>query len=134
MEGYDGDIHHIMPAMGTLLLANRKEPRRIHLYKLEFFDQEIGRLAQDSGFHELVDLYQQVPFRKSPCKCVIQNLTTRAARALLYPSRREVSLESKEESEPGMDSASNTSNNRFLKALCRIYYQIFFALDKFPSV
>ena len=133
MERFDGDIYHIMPAIGTLLLANRKERDFIHLYRLESFEQEIGRLAQDSGFHELFDLYIQVPFNKTHASASYRNLTTRAAIELLYPHDSNLSWRVTSESEFGGNSS--IGDKRFLKALCRIYYPDFLCFGyEFPSM
>ena len=47
------EIAHIAPMVGTILA----DPS-IHLYRLEDFDQELYRLAQDVGQPDLFDLYQ----------------------------------------------------------------------------
>ncbi len=47
------EIAHIAPMVGTILA----DPS-IHLYRLEDFDQELHRLAQDVGQPDLFDLYQ----------------------------------------------------------------------------
>lgn len=125
MGGFDGDIYHIMPAIGTLLLANRKEYKSIHLYRIESFEEEIGRLAKDSGFHELLDLYQQVPYNKTHASASYHNVTTRAAMTLLYPHSKNLTLGVTSESEIRWNSSSSVGDKRFLKAICRIYYSDF---------
>ena len=47
------EIAHIAPMVGTILA----DPS-MHLYRLEDFDQELHRLAQDVGQPDLFDLYQ----------------------------------------------------------------------------
>jgi hypothetical protein len=51
------EIPHIAPQIGTFLLAQTLEGKRINRYKLEHFAAEYERLANESGFWGLMDVY-----------------------------------------------------------------------------
>jgi len=90
IKRYEGDIMHIMPQIGTIVLANKKETSPIRLFRLEKFDAELLKLAEESGFVDLVDVYQKAP--KTHHESVqYSSLTATAAKNLLINASRSCS-------------------------------------------
>jgi hypothetical protein len=84
---YDGDIMHIMPQLGTVKLANKKEETPIHLYRLENFEIEIERLAEESGFIDLIEIYKTTP-RNIHDSVQYSSVTSIPAKAILLNASR----------------------------------------------
>ena len=83
---YDSDMMHIMPQVGSIFLAEGKE-RSLNLYRFEDFDNEIERLASDSGFSELIEIKTFAPRIEHESSRYSMSLTS-AASSFLYNSSR----------------------------------------------
>lgn len=109
VKRYDVDIMHIMPQIGTVLLANNKEETPIHLYRLENFETEIERLAEESGFIDLIEIYKTTP-KNIHDSVQYAPVTSAPAKALLL-------------------DPSSVSDLRYIRALCRMYLIDYFCLN-----
>lgn len=99
-----GQLGHVSPMIGTLLIAQEIEQQPLHLYRVESFDSEWRRLEDESGFTGLESYkVNTIAFDHHSNKLPFRHAKS-AARKLLQ------------------DSADNTTEGYYyLRVVCRLY-------------
>jgi hypothetical protein len=118
------DFKLIAPQIGSLIDASKKEFKitdeipKIHLYRIEAFNEEWNNIANDSQFQRLseIGLNKTLP----PFKSSYDPLnTTKRAWELLLPSLEEKKTIANGDSKKSIELQDESI--KYLKAICRIY-------------
>lgn len=118
------DFKLIVPQIGSLIDASKKEFKitdetpKIHLYRLENFDEEWNNIATESKFKRLneIGLNKTLPPLKSSSDPLN---TTKKAWELLLPSLEEKKTIANGDTKKSIEIQDESI--KYLKAICRIY-------------